>query len=65
MAGRYMAAIGKFLRNNNPASLKSFIGKSVTDASGEKHPFETNLNALYRLAARGTESFEQVYRIII
>lgn len=63
--GRYMAAVSKFLRTNDLASLKPFIGKSVTDIDGKKHPFETNPNTLYRISASGTESFEQVYRIII
>ena len=64
-AGRYMAAVGKFMRTNDPASLKPFIGKFVADKQGKKHPFETNPNTLYRLAASGMETFEQVYRIII
>lgn len=63
--GRYMAAVQKFLRSNDPAHLKPFIGKSVSDIKGNKHIFETNPNTLYRLSASGAESFEQVYRIII
>ena len=63
--GRYMAAVRKFLRRNNPAYLKPFIGKSVTDKNGKSYIFETNPNAIYRLSASGGESFEQVYRIII
>jgi len=63
--GRYMAGVSKFLRTNDPASLKAFIGKSATDIDGKKHPFETNPNTLYRISASGAESFEQVYRIII
>lgn len=63
--GRYMAAVRRFLRSNDPAQLKPFIGKSVTDKNGASHIFETNPNTLYRLSASGSESFEQVYRIII
>jgi hypothetical protein len=62
-AGRYMAAAGNFLRSNNAAYLQPFIKESVTDAKGKKHPFETNPNALYRIAA-GTDTFEQIYRIV-
>lgn len=62
-AGSYMAAAGNFLRSNNPAYLEPFIKKFVTDAKRKKHPFETSPNALYRLAA-GTDTFEQIYRII-
>jgi hypothetical protein len=63
-AGRYMAAVRKFLRTNDPSALKPFIGKTITDDSGTKHPFETSPNALYRLTSSGGDSFEQVYSII-
>ena len=63
--GRYMAAVAKFMRSNDPTHLNPFIGKSVTDIGGKAHIFETNPNVIYRLSASGTESFEQVYRIII
>ena len=63
--GRYMAAVRRFLRSNDPKHLKPFIGKFATDTDRKKHNFETNPNALYRLSASGADSFEQVYRIII
>ena len=63
--GRYMAAVQKFLRSNEPSYLKPFIGKSVADLEGNKHVFETHPNTLYRISASGSESFEQVYRIVI
>lgn len=63
--GHYMSAVRRFLRSNDADYLKPFIGKGVTDIAGNTHAFETNPNALYRLSASGTESFEQVYRIII
>jgi hypothetical protein len=44
--------------------LESFIGRSVRDATGKSHPLETEPNSLYRLAAAGSEGFEQVYRLI-
>jgi hypothetical protein len=63
--GRYMAAVRKFMQTNNPEHLKPFIGKSIKDINDTEYIFETTPNALYRLAASGTESFEQVYRIVI
>lgn len=63
--GRYMAAVSKFMRNNDPASLSPFIGKFAIDNRGKRHTFETDPNTLYRLAASGGESFEQVYRIVV
>jgi len=63
-AGRYMAAVGRFLGSNDIAELTPFDGRGVTDVPGRFHPFETNPNALYRLAHSGSEPFEQVYRIV-
>jgi hypothetical protein len=63
--GRYMAAVGKFLRTNNPDGLGEFVGQSVRDISGKAHVFETRRNSLYRLASATDQSFEQIYRIVI
>ena len=63
--GRYMAAVRRFLRSNDPAHLEPFIGKSIRDRGGGIYVFETKPNALYQLAASGGESFEQIYRYLI
>lgn len=63
--GKYMAAVKRFLRSNDPSYLEPFIGKSIKDRSNKTYVFETNPNALYRIAASGSETFEQIYRIII
>jgi hypothetical protein len=63
--GRYMAAVGKFLRTNNPDGLGEFVGQSVHDISGKTYVFETRRNTLYRLASATDQSFEQIYRIVI
>jgi hypothetical protein len=63
--GRYMTAVSKFLRTNNPSALGEFVGESVRDTSGKTHVFETRRNPLYRLAHTGDRSFEQIYRIVI
>jgi hypothetical protein len=65
LVGRFMSAIGAFLRTNNPAGLREFEGASVTDISGKAHPFETRPNVLYRLASAHDQSFEHIYRIVI
>jgi len=41
------------------------LTEHATDIKGDQHPFETSPNTLYRLSVSGTDSFEQVYRIII
>jgi hypothetical protein len=63
--GAYMDVVGKFLATNNRDLLKPFVGQSVTDKAAQSHPFETNPNTLYRLAAAGEATFEQVYRIVV
>ena len=63
--GRYLAAVGRFLDTNDFAELAPFVGKSVKDITGKRHPFETRPNVLRRLNAAGTEPFEQVYRIVM
>ncbi len=63
--GRFMNVVRRFLETNNRALLTPFVGQSVKDIAGKEHPFETRPNVLYRLAAAGEHSFEQIYRILI
>ncbi len=63
--GRYMAAVRQFLESNEPAFLVPFEGQYATDINGRSYPFETDPNALYRLAETGSSSFEDVYRIVV
>jgi outer membrane lipoprotein-sorting protein len=63
--GRYMSAVSKFIRTNNPSGLTKFSKKYTEDIKGKKYVFETNPNTLYRLVSSGMETFEQVYRIVI
>ncbi len=65
LAGKYMAAVGRFLRTNDRKFLKPFVRRLIIDAAGNSHSFESDPNALYRLAFSGSETFEQVYRIVI
>jgi hypothetical protein len=63
--GRFMSAVGEFLRTNRPNNLREFEGGNVTDLSGKNHLFETRPNALYRIASAHDQSFEHIYRIVI
>ena len=65
LTGRYMSAVGKFLRTNDPSVLAEFAERSVKDVSGKIHPFETNPNTLYRLSSAGSEPFEAIYKIVL
>jgi hypothetical protein len=47
-----MAALGRFFEQSDIDLLKLFVGKSVTDIAGKKHPFETDLNWIRRRLAK-------------
>jgi hypothetical protein len=63
----FMSTVGAFLTQPKKfeSKLASFAGQSARDIAGKTHPFETNPNTLYRLAAGGERSFEEIYRIIL
>jgi hypothetical protein len=63
--GRFWNAVKQLLWNNEPEYLEPFAGKTVTDSAGQTHPFETDPNTIYRLSHTGSETFEQVYRIVV
>lgn len=65
IVGVYMGHVGEFLKSNDPAFLGAFHGGGIEDIEGTRHTFETDPDTLYRLASTGSESFEQVYRIVI
>jgi hypothetical protein len=62
---KFMSAVGRALGSNEPSEIMTFEGKSLADAHGRKWLFETDLDALYRLASTGKETFESVYRVVI
>jgi hypothetical protein len=65
LAGKYMSAVGWFVRTNDISYLRPFIGKSVTDKDGAIYTLETHPNVLHRLSHVGGSSFEQIYRIVV
>ena len=65
LAMSHRAAVRAFLDTNDVSHLKPFEGQSVTDTAGRVHPLETRPNVLHRLAAAGSEGFEQIYRLVI
>ena len=65
LVGRYMSAVGKFLSERDYNLIKPFIGQSVVDTSGKRHPFETDPNRLHQLDSAGGENFHDVYRIVL
>lgn len=63
--GKYMSAVGAFVRSNNIRLLDDFIDRGVTDVAGKRHVYETRPNFLYRLTSSRDEAFEDVYRIVV
>ena len=61
--GAYLEAVERFLATNDYSFIEPFVGKSVRDAKGKRHVFETNPNQLYRLTS-GDDPFEQIYRFV-
>ncbi len=61
--GAYLEAVERFLATNDYSFIEPFVGKSVRDAKGKSHIFETDPNQLYRLTS-GEEPFEQIYRFV-
>ena len=64
VAGAFWHAKSQFLETNDEQYLLPFIGQGVTDVKGRFHPFETEPNELYRLAAMELPEFHEIYRII-
>jgi len=61
--GKFMDAVGKFLKSGKYHFIEPFVGQSVRDTKGKRHVFETDPSELYRLTS-GDEPFEQIYRFI-
>jgi len=61
----FMSQVNLALNHNDPGFVNFYDGMSVTDVHGISHPLETDLNALYRLDVSRSETFEQIYRIVV
>jgi len=62
-AGRFMAAVGRFLPTGDESELRPFVGQGVRDVKGTFHPFETNENTLYRIDTTGELSVPEIYKV--
>jgi hypothetical protein len=61
LVGGHWAAVQRYLQTGDDSALIRFKSKKVTDASGKRHLFLTDLKELDRLAAAGVLSFESMY----
>ena len=62
--GKYYNAVLRFLSTNDPIYLSAFVGRSIKDVRGKSHAFETDPNALYRLAVKDEPAFHEIYQIV-
>lgn len=63
-AGQGWSVQGNALSKHDLEILASLEGKGVTDINGRFHPFETDPNALLRLASSEDDAFHEIYRIL-
>jgi hypothetical protein len=61
LLGKYWRVLQEYFHTGDASTLRRFKNKSVTDASGKRHLFLTDLNQLDRLASAGVLSFESIY----
>lgn len=61
LVGGHWAAVQRYLQTGDDSALLKFKGVKVTDASGKRHGFLTNIEELNRLASAGVLSFESMY----
>jgi len=61
LVGGHWAAVQRYLQTGDDSALTKFKGRYVTDASGKRYFFLTDLRQLDRLASAGVLSFESIY----
>jgi hypothetical protein len=60
----HLGAVRHFLSDPDPKLLEPFRDWPITDVQGRTYHLETRPNVLYRLSVAGTESYEDIYRLI-
>ena len=63
-AGRAWDRQGRFTRTNDIDLIAELRGEGVTDIRGRFYPFETDPNALHRIAAVNDVPFHEIYQIV-
>jgi len=63
-AGQAWDLQGRFTQTNDIELLNTLRGQGVTDVRGRFHPFETDPNALHRIAATDETAFHEIYQIV-
>jgi hypothetical protein len=63
LVGEHHQAVGDFLRTNDAALLEPFKGRTVQTVNSRRYVFETDPNALHRIAAMDSPPFHEIYEI--
>ncbi len=60
--GEYFSSVRQAIKNGDKSYLKKFKRKSITDAEGKKHYFETDLEKIYDIEEEIEEpEFREIY----
>lgn len=63
LLGKHFSLVSKALKNNDSSVLDQFKDKTIVDADGKVHYFETNLDRLYEIAEALEEpEFLELYK---
>lgn len=60
-AGRFSAAVERYLQTGDDSALREFHGQHIRDANGNHIPLVTDLGKLNQLGSAGELSFESFY----
>jgi len=61
--GKYFAAVKKAVNKGDTSALNRFKGRSIVDANGVRHEFETDLDELYAIEdAQEEPEFLEIYQ---
>jgi len=63
LIGEYIGLVGKALKRNDPSVLDKFRNRTIIDAEGKVHHFETDIDKLYEIAeAQEEPEFLEIYK---
>lgn len=63
LIGEYIGLVGKAAKKNDPSVLDKFKDKTIVDAEGKVHYFETDLDRLYEIMeAQEEPEFLEIYK---
>ena len=65
LLAKYLNAVRRLLRHNDPTALRAFRNVSFRDVSRQRYVLETRPNVIFRLAHAERESPEDFYKLVV